>query len=82
LPEPVRQQRPRTGEQTPDGFVARSLFEELVMGIVLLVLLLALIFGGLGFAVHALWIIAAVILAAWVIGFAMRSGESARWYRW
>ena len=52
------------------------------MGIVLLVLLLALIFGGLGFAVHALWIIAAVILAAWVIGFAMRSGESARWYRW
>jgi len=62
--------------------VARSLFEELVMGIVLLVLLLALIFGGLGFAVHALWIIAAVILVAWLIGFAMRSGESARWYRW
>jgi len=52
------------------------------MGIVLLVLLLALIFGGLGFAVHALWIIAAVILVAWLIGFAMRSGESARWYRW
>jgi len=62
--------------------VARSLFEELVMGIVLLVLLLALIFGGLGFAVHALWIIAAVILVAWLIGFAMRSGETARWYRW
>ena len=52
------------------------------MGIVLLVLLLALIFGGLGFAVHALWIIAVVILVAWLVGFAMRSGESARWYRW
>jgi hypothetical protein len=62
--------------------VARSLFEELVMGIVLLVLLLALIFGGLGFALHALWIVAAVILVAWLIGFAMRSGETARWYRW
>ena len=28
------------------------------MGLVLLVLLLALLFGGLGFAVHALWIVA------------------------
>ena len=28
------------------------------MGLVLFVLLLALIFGGLGFAVHALWVVA------------------------
>jgi hypothetical protein len=52
------------------------------MGIILLVLLLALIFGGLGFALHALWIVAVVLLVAWLIGFAVRSGERARWYRW
>jgi hypothetical protein len=52
------------------------------MGILLLVLLLALIFGGVGFAVHALWIVAVVLLVAWLIGFVVRSGESARWYRW
>jgi hypothetical protein len=52
------------------------------MGLVLLVLLLALLFGGLGFAVHALWIIAAVLLVLWVLGFLMRGAEGARWYRW
>jgi hypothetical protein len=57
-------------------------FKDGVMGILLLVLLLALFFGGLGFALHALWIVAAVILVAWLIGFALRTGESARWYRW
>lgn len=48
----------------------------------MLVLLLALLFGGLGFAVHALWIIAAVLLVLWVLGFLMRGAEGARWYRW
>jgi hypothetical protein len=52
------------------------------MGLVLLVLLLALLFGGLGFAVHALWFIAAVLLVLWVLGFVMRGAEGARWYRW
>jgi len=52
------------------------------MGLVLLVLLLALLFGGLGFAVHALWIIAAVLLVLWILGFVMRGAEGARWYRW
>jgi hypothetical protein len=52
------------------------------MGLVLLVLVLALLFGGLGFAVHALWIIAAVLLVLWVLGFVMRGAEGARWYRW
>jgi len=45
------------------------------MGLVLLVLLLALLFGGLGFAVHALWIIAAVLLVLWILGFFMRGVE-------
>lgn len=51
------------------------------MGIVLLVLLLALLLGGLGFAVHVLWWIALIVLAIWLIGFFARSG-SGRWYRW
>ena len=32
------------------------------MGIILLVLLLALILGGLGFAIHVLWWIALIVL--------------------
>jgi hypothetical protein len=55
------------------------------MGIILLVLLLALILGGLGFAIHILWWIALVVLVIWLIGFAVRTGEGAsrgRWYRW
>jgi hypothetical protein len=52
------------------------------MGLVLLVLLLALLFGGLGFAVHFLWIVAVVLAVVWLVGFVMRSGEGSRWYRW
>lgn len=52
------------------------------MGLILLVLLLALIFGGLGFAVHALWIVAVILFLAWIAGFAFRSAEGSRWYRW
>ena len=50
-----------------------------------LVLLLALILGGLGFAIHILWWIALVVLVIWLIGFAVRMGEGTsrgRWYRW
>jgi hypothetical protein len=56
-----------------------------VMAIILLVLLLALILGGLGFAVHVLWWIALVVLVIWLIGFLVRVGEGStrgRWYRW
>ena len=52
------------------------------MGALLLVLLLALVLGGLGFAVHVLWWIALVVLAIWLIGFFVRGAEGARWYRW
>jgi hypothetical protein len=55
------------------------------MAIILLVLLLALILGGLGFAIHILWWIALVVLVLWLIGFLVRIGEGAgrsRWYRW
>jgi multisubunit Na+/H+ antiporter MnhG subunit len=46
------------------------------MGIILVLLILALIFGGLGFAIHALWIVAVVLLIAWVVAFALGRGRS------
>jgi len=57
------------------------------MGVILLVLLLALILGGLGFAAHVLWWIALVVFVAWLIGFGISHGEMSggrrRWYgRW
>ena len=57
------------------------------MMVILLVLLLAVILAGLGFAVHLLWWLALVVLAIWLVGFLFRAAESAartrrRWYRW
>jgi hypothetical protein len=53
--------------------------------LVLLALLLVILFFGLGFALHALWIVAVVLLILWIIGFAIGRGEGAgrnRFYRW
>lgn len=52
------------------------------MALILLVLILAILFGGLGFLLHALWWIAAIVLVVWLAGFAFRAGEGRRWYRW
>lgn len=55
------------------------------MGIILLVLLLVVIMGGAGFAVHILWWAALIALAVWLLGFLVRTGEGpdrGRWYRW
>ena len=52
--------------------------------IILLALLLLLLFAGLGFALHFLWVVAVVLLVAWLIGLALGRGESAgshRFYR-
>ncbi|WP_138894821.1 hydrophobic protein [Streptomyces chryseus] len=53
---------------------------------VLLVLLLALILFGAGFAVKVLWYIALAVLVIWLLGFLVRStspsGGRSRWYRW
>jgi len=53
---------------------------------ILLVLLLALILFGAGFAVKILWWIAIIVLAVWLLGFLVRgtsaSGSRGRWYRW
>jgi hypothetical protein len=50
--------------------------------IVLAVLAVWLLFALLGFLIHVLWIIALILAAGWLFGFARRSGQSARWYRW
>jgi hypothetical protein len=56
-----------------------------LMALILVVLLLALLLGGLGFAVHILWWIALIVLVIWLLGFLFRMGEGGsrgRWYRW
>jgi hypothetical protein len=53
--------------------------------VLLLVLLLVLLFFGLSFAVHLLWIVAVVFFVLWLVGAALGRGESAgrhRFYRW
>jgi hypothetical protein len=53
---------------------------------ILLVLLLALVLFGAGFAVKVLWWIALAVLVIWLLGFLARSttatGTRSRWYRW
>ncbi|MGA8118056.1 MAG: DUF5670 family protein [Actinocatenispora sp.] len=51
------------------------------MWLLIAVLLLALILGGVGFAAHALWIVAVIVLVLWLVGFFAKSGGK-RWYRW
>lgn len=59
--------------------------EVVVMGLILVVLLLALILGSLGFAVHLLWFVAVVVFLFWLAGFAFGRGRTTGtrgWYRW
>lgn len=51
------------------------------MALILLLALITLIFFGIGFTVHVLWIVAVVLALAWLIGFAVRPGGK-RWYYW
>ncbi|MET8287099.1 hydrophobic protein [Streptomyces sp. NPDC048448] len=52
----------------------------------IVVLLLALLLFGAGFAVQALWWIAVIVLTVWLLGFVVRPGAAGgrrgRWYRW
>jgi hypothetical protein len=53
--------------------------------LILLALLLVLLFFGLGFALHVLWVVAVIFFIVWLIGLALGRGESAgrhRFYRW
>ncbi|MBO1413453.1 hydrophobic protein [Streptomyces sp. FH025] len=51
------------------------------MLLLVLVLLLAVILGGAGFAIHILWWIALAVLVLWALGFVFAAGDR-RWYRW
>ncbi len=51
----------------------------------LLAFLIVLLFAGLGFALHFLWTVAAILLVFWVVGMAFGRGEGAGrhgFYRW
>jgi hypothetical protein len=53
--------------------------------LLLLALLLVLLFAGVGFAIHFLWIVAVILFVLWLVGFALGRGESAgrhHFYRW
>ena len=55
-----------------------------MVALLALVLILA-IFGGLGFAVHILWIVLVIAVLLWLIGFFVGGvgGGRRRWYgRW
>jgi hypothetical protein len=58
------------------------------VAIVLIALLIVLVLGGLGFALHVLWWVALIALAIWLLGFLLRLGERAggsrrrHWYYW
>jgi hypothetical protein len=47
------------------------------VGVILLLLLLALILGGLGFAVHVLWIVAVIVFVLWLLALVLGHGRSA-----
>jgi hypothetical protein len=54
------------------------------MTIALIVLLIALILGGLGFAVHVFWWIALAVFVIWLLGWVVGQGEGGGrrvWYR-
>ena len=53
--------------------------------VLILALLVVLLFFGIGFTAHFLWIVAGVLLVLWLAGMAIGRGESAgrhRFYRW
>ncbi|MFZ1992805.1 MAG: hypothetical protein WAU75_01750 [Solirubrobacteraceae bacterium] len=59
-----------------------------MVALIVLLLILA-VFGGLGFAVHLLWIVLVVALVLWLLGFFLggvadaAGGGRRRWYgRW
>lgn len=53
------------------------------MAVILIALLVVLILGGLGFALHVLWWLALIALVVWLLGFMFRSGgRRGGWYRW
>ncbi|MDX6505119.1 MAG: hypothetical protein QOE29_2244 [Gaiellaceae bacterium] len=54
-----------------------------MLGLLLVLLIIIALFGtGIAGAVNLLVWVAAILLVVWLLGFAFRSGEGTRWYRW
>jgi hypothetical protein len=47
------------------------------MGIILVLLILAILFGAVGFAIHVLWIVAVICLVLWLVGLVTGVGRKA-----
>jgi hypothetical protein len=57
--------------------------EDEMLGLLLVLLIIIALFGtGIAGAVNLLVWVAAILLVVWLLGFAFRSGEGTRWYRW
>jgi hypothetical protein len=52
------------------------------VALILLILLLAILLGVAGFAIHLLWWLAVIVAVIWLLGLATRSRGGRRWYRW
>ncbi len=48
------------------------------MGLILVLLVIALVFAGIGFAVHLLWIAAVIFFVAWLVGLILGTGRRSR----
>jgi hypothetical protein len=48
------------------------------MGLILILLVIALILAGVGFAVHVLWIIAVIFFIAWLVGLVLGVGRKSK----
>jgi hypothetical protein len=48
------------------------------MGIILVLLLIALILAGVGFAIHILWIVAVIFFVAWLVGLVLGAGRKSK----
>jgi hypothetical protein len=70
----------------PAGYAAKQAKEIRMVAFLALILILA-VFGGLGFAIHFLWLVLIAASIVWLIGFFIGSAEPGfdrrRWYgRW
>ena len=45
------------------------------MGPILVLLIIAVILAGVGFAIHLLWIIAAIFFVCWLAGYGFARGQ-------
>ena len=48
------------------------------MGLIVVLLVIALILAGVGFAVHILWILAVVFFVAWLVGLVLGTGRKSK----